>query len=120
MIIIELNEGPETLADIERICRHLSEHKELVDMMTPEQREDIAYVLKPTLAADQDESEKRAHWQKLLTEFVIKDQHGETLSFYRDSESQRLYFGNRQGFETIEGFVEQELHPNLAHRHPSS
>lgn len=110
MLIIELNEGPETLADIERICAHLSEHKQLVAMMTAEQRQDIAYVLKPTLAADHNETEKRAHWQKLLGEFVVKDQHGDELMFYRDPHTQRLYFGNQQGFDTIESLQEQELH----------
>lgn len=109
MIIIELNEGRESLEDIERICHHLAEHPDLIAIMTPQQREDISLVLKPTLAADHNESEKRAYWEKLLTEFVIKDNHGQDLRFYRDPHSQRLYFGNQEGFETIEALKENEV-----------
>ena len=49
MLIIKLTETKETLDDIERICRHLSEHKDLVKLMTPEESRDISYILRPCL-----------------------------------------------------------------------
>ena len=111
MFIIQLNEGRESLADIERICHHLTEHKQLIGLMTPEQRADLSFVLKPTLAADQDEADKRAHWDKLLNEFMMTDEHGNALHFYRDQRTQDLYFGNQQGFETIESLQAQPIKP---------
>lgn len=111
MFIIQLNEGKESLADIERICQHLTEHKQLIALMTPEQRADLCYVLKPTLARDHDEEQKREHWDKLLKEFVMSDTHGNEMHFYRDPNTQYLYFGNQQGFDTIEGLQDREFRP---------
>lgn len=108
MIIVELNEGRETLHDIERICEHLIEHEDLSKLMTEQQHDDIMYILRPTLDADQNETEKRAHWQRLLNEFVIETPDGDKLRFHRDEKFQRLYFGDKKGFETIETLVENE------------
>ncbi|PNK59693.1 hypothetical protein [Psychrobacter sp. FDAARGOS_221] len=108
MIIIELNEGPETLEDIERIAHRLCEHDQLVSVMTEEEREDLKSILKPTLAADHNEQEKRAHWEHLIKDFQMEGPHGQQLRFYRDEDAQRLYFGDEEGFATIEKLSENE------------
>ena len=102
MLIIKLTETKETLDDIERICRHLSEHKDLVKLMTPEESRDISYILRPTFNANHNEDQKRAHWQKLLNEFTVTDKKGNELRFFRDQTTEALYFGNQQGFDTLE------------------
>ncbi len=102
MLIIKLTETKETLDDIERICRHLNEHQELAALMTTEENQDISYILKPTFNINHNEEQKRAHWQKLLNEFTIRDKKGNELRFFRDQPTGALYFGNKQGFETIE------------------
>lgn len=102
MLIIRLTETKETLKDIETICRHIVEHNTLIPLMTIDNSHDLSYILKPTLNADHNEAEKRAHWQKLLNEFVLKDKKGNELRFIRDEDTQGLYFGDEEEFNTIE------------------
>lgn len=98
MIIIRLTENQETLDDIERVCRHLAD---LIPLMTIDDTHDISYILRPTLSADHNEAEKKSHWQKLLNEFVLMDKKGNELRFFRDEETQGLYFGDEKGFYEI-------------------
>lgn len=101
MLIIKLTDGKENLDDMERISRHICESEELQDILTEEEREDLSLILKPTFAADHNEDEKMTHWQDLIKEFVTKDRNGEELRFIRDEKTQALYFGSREGYQTL-------------------
>lgn len=116
MIIVELAEGQETLSEIERICQHLCEHKELSNLMTDKQREDLGYILKPTTAADYEEYDKRLHWESLLQNFVVYNASGKEFRFHRDEQNQRLYFGDKEGFETIQMLAENEKPITSSHQ----
>ena len=108
MLFIELDEGDDTLDDIKRICRHIAEHRELIYLMSDSQADDLSVILAPTLHADQDEDSKRAHWQRLLAEFEMKDAKGEPIRFYREPTTKRLYFANQKGIEVIAKQIEAE------------
>lgn len=101
MLIIKLTDSKETLDDIETICRHITEHKDLINLLPADEDSDISYILKPTFKADHDERQKRAHWHKLLNEFTITDHNGAELRFYREKRTEALYFGSKEGFELL-------------------
>ncbi|MUG33388.1 hypothetical protein [Psychrobacter sanguinis] len=106
MLIIKLTDSKESIEDVERICRHLTEHKTIINLLSQEQAKDITYILKPTFARNHNIDEKMAHWQKLLQEFTMTDHKGKELRFYRDKQTQALYFGTKDGFDTIESLPE--------------
>ncbi|MGO1757588.1 MAG: hypothetical protein ACTHYX_07900 [Psychrobacter sp.] len=101
MLIIKLTETRETLDDIEKICLYLTEHKELLALMTTEEVDDISYILRPTFKADHNQNKKEEHWQKLFDEFTLTDDKGDEMHFYREEVTEALYFGNEKGFETL-------------------
>lgn len=109
MFFIELDEGQASLADIQRISQHITEHRQLVSLMTTNQAEDLSTILAPTLRADHDEDNKREHWQRLLKEFVIHDAKGEPIRFYREPRTGRLYFANQQGIDAVIQQTDAEL-----------
>ena len=102
MLIIKLTDRRETLDDIEKICLYLTTHKELLPLITTEEGKDISYILKPTFKADHNESEKKAHWEKVFNEFTLTDNKGDQMRFYREKQTDALYFGTKKGFETLE------------------
>ena len=102
MLIIKLTDRRETLDDIEKICLYLTAHKELLPLITTEEGKDISYILKPTFKADHNESEKKAHWEKVFNEFTLTDNKGDQMRFYREKQTDALYFGTKKGFETLE------------------
>ena len=101
MLIIKLTDNKETLDDIETICRHITEHQDLMQLLPADENNDISYILRPTFRADHDEDQKRAHWEKLLNEFTLTDHNGTELRFYREEQTGALYFGSKQGFELL-------------------
>lgn len=117
MFFIELDEGHETLADIKLICQHLVEHRDLLRFMSQKQLDDLSVILAPTLDRDQDEDEKRQHWQHLLNNFVVFDDDKQPIRFYREPTTQRLYLADPEGLATLPSFIEHELHPeSLKHK----
>jgi len=108
MLIIKLTDSKETLDDIEKVCLYLTTHKKLLPLLTTEEDHDLAYILKPTFKADHNESEKKAHWEKLFNEFTLTDSNGDELRFYREKKTDALYFGTKEGFETIKSINNNE------------
>jgi len=108
MLIIKLTDRRETLDDIERICLYLTTHKELLPLITTEEGKGISYILKPTFKADHNESEKKAHWEKVFNEFTLTDNKGDEMRFYREKQTDALYFGTKKGFETLESINNDE------------
>ena len=108
MLIIKLTDRRETLDDIEKICLYLTTHKELLPLITTEEGKDISYILKPTFKADHNESEKKAHWEKVFNEFTLTDNKGDQMRFYREKQTDALYFGTKKGFETLESINNDE------------
>lgn len=101
MLIIKLTDRKETLDDIEKICLYLTTHKELLPLITTEAGKDISYILKPTFKADHNEAEKKSHWEKVFNDFTLTDNKGDELRFYREKQTDALYFGTKKGFETL-------------------
>ena len=108
MLIIKLTDSRENLDDIEKICLYLTTHKELLPLITTEEGKDISYILKPTFKADHNESEKKAHWEKVFHEFTLTDNKGDQMRFYREKQTDALYFGTKKGFETLESINNDE------------
>ncbi|WP_245905623.1 hypothetical protein [Psychrobacter fozii] len=108
MLIIKLTDSRETLDDIEKVCLYLTTHKELLPLINTEECHDISYILKPTFRADHNESEKKAHWEKVFNEFTLADNNGDEMRFYREKQTDALYFGTKKGFETLESINNDE------------
>lgn len=113
MMFFELDEGNVTLHDIKRIVKGLLDNKAVFKQLTPEQYEDLAYIMTPTLAADQNEANIRSRWQKVLDTFEIKGEAGQPMRFYRDERLGRLYFGDEAGWQEAQAFEQRELDPSL-------
>lgn len=111
MYIVRLTETEETLDDITEICHYLKNHKSLMQLMTEEEAEALNYILRPTFNADHNEDEKREYWDKLVKDFTITDHNGKKLRFIREKGTNALFFGGKEGFETIEEINHHQ--PNL-------
>lgn len=108
MLFIEINEGTGSLADIERISRHIIEHKEVINQLDQDEIKNLSVILTPTLARDHNEDEKRAHWQSLLNDFSMVGSSGNILKFYRQAKTGQLYFGDQEGFDFIDALVAEQ------------
>lgn len=108
MLIIKLTDSKENVDDIEKICLYLTKHKELLPLITTEEGKDSSYILKPTFKADHNESEKKAHWKKVFNGFTLTDNKGDEMRFYREKQTDALYFGTKKGFETLESINNDE------------
>lgn len=108
MFFVELDEGDVTLDDIQRICRHIVEHKELIPLMTQQQADDLSYILAPSMASDRDETAKCEHWRQLLREFEVRGMQGQPIRFYREPRTQRLYLADAAGVAGITELLANE------------
>lgn len=99
MLFIKLPHDDSTLEGIEQICQTLIQHPKILENLDQKTLDDLSAILKPTLAADQNEDEKRQHWQNLLNEFVATDRKGNLLRFYRQADTGKLFFGDQAGFD---------------------
>ena len=117
MMFFELDEGNVTLDDMKRIVNGLLSHKSILKQLTPEQYNDLAYIITPTLAADQNEDNIRQRWQHLITTFCIKGDKAQPMRFYQDEKNGRLYFGDDEGIKEAQAFSDRELDPSLLKKH---
>ncbi|MFW2177278.1 MULTISPECIES: hypothetical protein [unclassified Moraxella] len=108
MIFLELDDGDVTLVDIKRIAKNLVDNKYVLKHMTPEQYEEVAYILTPTLASDQNEDNIRKRWEHILATFSMADSKGNMMRFYQDPQHGRIYFGDEEGWKEAQNFIHRE------------
>lgn len=116
MMFFELEEGNITLNDMKRIVNGLLSHKSVLKQLTPEQYQQLAYIITPTLAADHNEDNIRKHWQQLVENFTIQGDNA-PMRFYHDDKLGRLYFGDAAGWQAAQDFEARELDPSLLKKH---
>lgn len=117
MMFFELDQGNVTLSDMKRIVNGLLAHKSVLKQLTPEQYQELAYIITPTLAIDQNEANIRAKFQQILQHFVIQGDKGQPMRFYCDDKFKRLYFGDAEGWQQAQDFAAREIDANLLKKH---
>lgn len=112
-MFFRVDEGDVTLSDIKRIAKHLLDNKYVFSQLTPEQYQELAYIITPTLASDQNEPAICEHWQHLFATFSITNSKGKPLKFYQNDETGHIYFGDEAGWKEGQIFEQHEINSSL-------
>ncbi len=108
MIFITFETKNATLHDIKQVAQRILDHHQREHFLTQLQESQLHTIIRPTLKADQNESEIRQLWQELIETLVVTNKKGEELRFHRDDEQGVLYFGDEAGWHTAKAFHDDQ------------
>ncbi len=104
MIFLTFETQDATLPHIKQIAQRILDSNLARPYLTDVQVEQLKTIARPTLNADQNESEIRKLCDELVETLVVYNHKGEPMRFHRDEAKGVMYFGDEQGWKMAQQF----------------